>query len=89
MPLYTFNKDALEYEKINFKPLIMTIIFVSLFSLFARWLYFDAELIKTTDWRGKEIKITIEQHLKQQKQEQIYDTEAKAFIQQRTNVNGR
>lgn len=87
MPLYTFNKEALEYEKINFRPLVYTIIFVSLLSFSARWLYFDAEIIKTTDWRGKEIKITIEQHLKQQKQEQVYDREAKEFFQQRTNAN--
>lgn len=85
--LYTFNKDSLEYERINFRPLIYTIIFISLISFLARWLYFDAEIVKTTDWRGKEIKVTVEEHLKQQKQEREYDKEAKEFFQQRANAN--
>lgn len=77
--LYYYDEEKLEYVRINFKPLFLTLVLVLAVSFGFRYLYFDAEIITTIDFRGKGYKITIEQHLQQQKIEKKYDNDLKKY----------
>lgn len=84
--MYTFDKESLEYKKVDFRPLLV-LPFILLFAFGCRFLFFEAAIVSTTDWRGKEIKITPTEYLKQKSIENQYDREYKEFIQAQTKSN--
>lgn len=86
MIFYTFDKESLEYKRVDFKPLLV-LPFILLFAVGFRHLYFDAQIIDTTDFRGTKTKTTVENYLKQKSKEQKYDAEYKEFIQNQSKVN--
>lgn len=79
MNFYYFDTEKLEYKRVDFKPLLILPVILAVSFLF-RFLFFDAAIIETTDFRGKKCKVTIEQHLEQKKIERKYEQEYKNYL---------
>lgn len=80
MNFYYFDSERLEYTRLNFKPLILTVLIVLGVSFSFRHLYFDAAIVETTDWRGEKVKTTVEKYLKQRSVERKYDKDYKKYL---------
>lgn len=70
--LYYYNEDALEYEEINLKPLLLFIPILA-FCFFFRWFYFDARIFEITDYKGNIEKVTPQEKFRDVQRIASYD----------------
>jgi len=59
---YIFNKETLLPQKVNFKPLLILPVVISLAVVF-NWFYFSAEIFEITDYKGKVEKVTLQEKI--------------------------
>ena len=78
---FYYNKESLEFEQINFRPLLW-LIPVIIFSLFCRWFFFTP-IFEVENFRRQKEKVTILEKTKQLSQQKQYEIQANKYNEDR------